>query len=679
MSSAKLSVLYFIILVGLNTQVPDFWRNIVFLRMLIPFIAGILLFYYVPVELSKILLITILSFFLILLIGMKKWPYVRRHITSVFVIIPLVIAGYLLAEIHKDKSGHTLDIGREDYVVKLLDDGSERSKSIRYEGKIIKHPVTVLNNKNILLYFEKIRDEVYPLKGDIISTRGYVNTITGPLNPFEFDYAKFMARKNVYHQAYLPASSFKVIEKSSARPDILDRFRMRARSFLKTHLHAENVEIGKALLLGEKEDLDKETKSAFSRSGTMHILAVSGLHVGIIYLLFSTILYLLTKPFKLLKRLIPFLLIVIVWLYTLLTGGSPSTVRAAFMFSLFTIGWHYFPFVNSMNVLAAVAFAMLLVNPKYLFEVGFQLSFAAVAGILIILPPLQRKWPGGPRIWRYFKGIIFMSVAAQLATLPISIFYFNQVPTLGLLANLYAIPFALFIVSIGFIGILVHGIPYLDSTVGWMLDMLLTTLRFLNGFISDLEYAVVPNVRLDVVGVILVYAVLAFFLLWIINKRKPAFFLSLISLLLLVSSISLKKLKALKVSELTVYSLSNNTAVEVIQGRKSTLFLTDTLNISSFDYSVKPHQRAHFLKNTEVVPIETTAVFQFEDETISFDDSVPADILITEKGSRWSDAEQQIITNRFLYKNDTLKHWHFVRKDGAFILRPGDQIGCAYH
>ena len=663
---------------------PDFWRNIVFVRLLFPLIVGIILFQFLKLGIPIWILIGAAIILILSMLSWKRMRYGKRWLFSLPIFLVMAINGYLLAQLNQPATFSAFKAAEESFVIEITDNGIERERSIKYEGNIVRHPNGSLQNEKLLLYLSIDADPL-PDRGDIIAINGYINRISSPSNPHEFNYQRFMDGKGIHFQAYVMENKYKILSIGSTESrNPLLWFRSYASNYLEKHISLKNLPIGKALLIGEKDTLSAETKSAFSRSGTMHILAVSGLHVGIIFLLFNMLLTFLQRNVKFIKSAKPFLLIAIIWFYALMTGGSPSTIRAAIMFTAFTIGWNYFPYVNSLNILAAVAFFMLAFNPQYIFNVGFQLSFAAVAGILLMLPLLKKQWPGGPRVWRYFKDIIFMSIAAQVATLPISIFYFHQLPTLGLLANLYAIPLAFIIVTLGFVGLLFGAVPILSDIMGWLLNVSLSVLQFFNQSISDLDIAIVGDLLLKPFEIFMLYGVIALVLLQIYQKKRWILWASLASLLLFFSSISWNKINSLKQQEFVVYNTSDNIVLEFIDGRESALLFKDSIPESALAYSIKPNQLHHYIKKTEFVQIKDSIQFEkgqflykhplllIGDQKFIIQEKVTIDsidYIITSK-KPWNLLNTNyIITDQYRFKSDSSENTHYLKSDGAFILK----------
>jgi competence protein ComEC len=289
----------------------------------------------------------------------------------------------------------------------------------------------------------------------------------------------------------------------------------------------ESKQIANALLLGQKESLDKEIKNAYSETGTMHILAVSGLHVGIIY----AILLLPLKRFKSDSKFRKGYLLTVVgliWLYAVMTGFSPSVVRASTMFSLVTAGQMRKKKPSIWNVLAFSAMLMMVVEPEVIFDVGFQLSYLAVAGIVGLQPVILRWWIPGNVVLEYFWQSAAVSLAAQLVTFPLSVFYFHQFPTYFLLANLIVVPLAFLIMAVGVPFLFLGWIPMLGEVMGWLVNWMIYIQNQITFFIQLLPLGKIDRLTITFSGMVLVWILLLIWGNWELGNRKKLVVLAMV-------------------------------------------------------------------------------------------------------------------------------------------------------
>ena len=343
--------------------------------------------------------------------------------------------------------------------------------------------------------------------GDKIWLHLKLNEISSSVHPSGFDFKRYYENKGIYHNAHV--IDWKLIEKNKGvYSSILDQ-RKSLLQILNKHLYTENeYAVGAALCLGNKDLLSEELKNEFATVGAMHVLAVSGLHVGIIFSLLLKILSL----FKTRKRLWVFLKIAVtilcIWLFAFLTGGSPSVLRAALMFSFITVSFYIRRFRNTYNTLAAAAMLLLLYDPYLIYDVGFQLSFAAVTGIVYLQPRLYEllyfKWLIPDYLWQ----ITSVGIAAQLATFPIGLYYFHHLPINFILTGLFVVPFAFIILSLGISLFVTQAI---SSTLASIVGLLLYSAIWINNSLIHLVFSLPTNdfghIVIGGLGVAFIYSV----------------------------------------------------------------------------------------------------------------------------------------------------------------------------
>lgn len=289
-----------------------------------------------------------------------------------------------------------------------------------------------------------------------------------------------------------------------------------------------------ALTLGYKESLDKDLRRHFQASGAAHVLAVSGLHTGIIY---GLLLWLLTlggrvKPRyenRFGRRAISLFIIAAMWGYAWLTGMTPSVVRAVTMVTIFEVGRMVYRQAFSINTIAAAAVLILLVHPSDLWSVSFQLSFAATFAIVIVNPSLSRLLHAGKlqngvleRVLDYTLGVIIISLAAQLGTMPLTMYYFGQISTYFLLTNLLVLPIASFLVPFGLATIALGG-SWLGLYVGKLTYYLAWAMNHSVEWIESLPGSTV-QVHIGLPMVFIYYGIVLFFLFFLrMSKKKSNF------------------------------------------------------------------------------------------------------------------------------------------------------------
>ena len=366
----------------------------------------------------------------------------------VLLVMMIVVSGYMGRPLNllKDTEVDYLDSDTV-LAMRLLGEGQEREKTIRYEAE-------VEGGSRVLLYLQK--DSVsMPVMGDVLMVQTQVRR-GGQLG--DFDYGMYLRRQGIAGSCWANRRNWQVIghEEDRSLLTIAKRCQYRLHEqYRQMGIEGKELGILSALTLGYRENLDKDVQRSFSVSGAMHVLAVSGLHTGIVW---GIVVWLLTlggwfKPLweeKWKRWLLNIIAIVLIWMYAFVTGLSPSVMRSALMLSFWALSGLLEKQISRWNPLFSAAVIILIINPLALWSVSFQLSFAAVAGIMLIGQKMQRSISLKGRMLQYVGGLMLVSVAAQIATMPLTMHYFGQTSNYFALTNLVVIPMAGVLLVLGF-------------------------------------------------------------------------------------------------------------------------------------------------------------------------------------------------------------------------------------
>lgn len=422
----------------------------------------------------------------------------------------------------------------------------------------------------LLLYIPK---NVPVLYGDYILVKGQPSVVKGPLNPYEFDYKKYLFRQGIAYTQFLRPGQFKIIK--NKRGNLIIYLAYAARNSIKEiiirnidYLPVRGILI--ALTTGYRDQVDENTSKSFGETGIMHILAVSGLHVGIIYLLLMLIL----KPLSASRAGIWFrtvIIMIVLLLFVFITGLTPSVLRAALMFSLILIGITIERNSHILNSVFLSAFILLLINPYFLYDVGFQLSYGAVIGIIIGQPVVFRLWiPKRFLLYRIWE-LASVSIAAQLATLPLTLYYFKKFPVYFLPANLIAIP----VVSIIIPGTVILLVFSHFNFIAHILAFLVT--QFGRSFLSAIDIirnlpgSSIGHVSFDPVQSLLLI-LLVYSIIFILYFKKAAwFYVAAFSLLILICIDASRYLDVVHQCKVVIYDVPGHTCLELLEGNRGIL------------------------------------------------------------------------------------------------------------
>jgi len=346
-----------------------------------------------------------------------------------------------------------------------------------------------------------------------------IQSIHKPLNPYQFDYKNYLERIGIFHQVSLKNDPILVIQQNpKTLIDYTEKIREHLNEQLK-QLSFKPIELAfiQALLLGQRQDISSEVYANYTKAGAVHILAISGLHVGIILLILQFLLrpVLYFKQGEFVRLLI---ILIILWGFAMISGLSPSVVRAVTMFSLFAIARGIKRSSKPLNTLAVSAFILLLFRPQFCFDVGFQLSYAAVASIIIVKPVLDSWWRFKNRIFNWFLDLFKVSIAAQIGVLPISLYYFHQFPGLFFITNMVVVPCLIVILCLGIatlILVVIHKPPeFLVNSLGRLI-------QFMNRFVewvASKEAFLFEQISFDLTALVISYLIL--FLVGIFYHKK---------------------------------------------------------------------------------------------------------------------------------------------------------------
>ncbi len=357
--------------------------------------------------------------------------------------------------------------------------------------------------------------------------------IRAPLNPHQFNYKSYMAQMGIEHQLRVPRGAYLMEQGSSTLKGRAARLRNRIKKKLQeAGFKPRELSIIQALLLGERNDLSAATYNDYKNAGAVHILAVSGLHIGILLLLLQFLLRPLErlpkgKTFKLLVT------VLLLWAFAFLAGMSASIVRAVSMFSFVAYALYLNRPSNTFNILALSMFFILLAfDARLLFHIGFQMSYAAVFAIIWMYPLLQKCWFPKNFILGKVWQLLSVSIAAQLGVLPISLFYFHQFPGLFFVSNLLIVPFLGIILGMGIVVIVLVLFDFLPVFLAKIYGFLIGTMNAIVSWIAKQEAFVFQNISFDEIQVLLSYLIIIA-LLATIAKGSFKRIASLLMLLLL--------------------------------------------------------------------------------------------------------------------------------------------------
>lgn len=585
------------------------WIPYVFVRVVMFFIGGITLGIYYPMLITPTLatsaLISIVATYLILFVLTRRRVF-KSSIIGFVGLSGIFVSGYLCLLLNNQLSdpNHFAFVDEiQCYRAVITTHPQERERSWKFEAEVdyVKTSEWQAASGKMMIYLSKDSTACEYDYGDVVLVKGSPQEVQSPGNPGEFDYKKFLGYKNIFHQHFI--RKHEVIRIDHKPPFRFIQWAIKARVWadatLKQFIRGEREQATiSAFVLGVTDGLDYELLTAYAGTGAMHVLAVSGLHISIVYLLISFLLSPL-KKMKHGKAMLALISIVILWTYSFITGLSPSVLRAVVMFTFMALARASDRQTNIYNTLSVAAFCLLLYDPYLIMSVGFQLSFFAVIGILYFHPFIYSWWQ--PQNWflNEIWTITSVSIAAQVSTFPLGLLYFHQFPNYFLLANLFVIPGS-FVVLLGGILLLVLSIvPVIADFVGLILSWIIKLLNNIVFFFETLPCSLIENIYISVIQSYLLAAIIIFVTLLCVKRRLVYLKIAIgVSLAFAAGQWSWHSQMRIE-PHLAIYKVPGHFAMDVIH-EGTALFATDSvfeLQIQKQKFHIRPNRIIHAVDN----------------------------------------------------------------------------------
>ncbi|GAB3973908.1 hypothetical protein GCM10028806_28760 [Spirosoma terrae] len=575
-----------------------------FVRYVAALIVGVVAY----VQLPNVIYIPVLA----LCLGLGLWAWGQRQWAKQIIkpiqvgqsiggLLILMALGWAITYQHTainrpDNIIHVRDTLRA-YEGVIVSQPEERAKTYRVELDIRRGLWSVASvpkewkplSGRVIVYLDKATLKM-PTYGEVWLVSGAPRLIDPPLNPGEFNYKRYLSYRNIYHQQYLRPFQRQVIAYDPPSP--ITRWattinRWADSVFTRQVGTRAEFAIVNAMILGVRDDLDADLYRSYSVAGAIHVLSVSGLHVGILFKVLTILLGFLAKRPRG-KLALAVVQLAILWFYALITGFSPPVLRSAGMFTLLILANASGRQQRLENTLGASAFFILCFDPYAIFSAGFQLSYLAVAGIGAWQPALyqsftfRHKWAN--RLWE----LTAVALVAQLITFPLGIFYFHQFPTYFLLANPVVIGLSEILLPLSMATLALSWVPYANDALGWLLQKIAWMLNGAVTGIGQLPGAAWEGLWLTPITLVLVYTIIVFGTALLLTRQRAYLWATCIAAYLLSALLVWENYDQANQQKIAVHFLPHRTAVSLTEGRFSTLLTDlDTADQRSYDFYLK--------------------------------------------------------------------------------------------
>ena len=599
----------------------NFWKKAPFVKLLLSLIAGIIIQW--NLQIDSMAWYVVLSVAFIVLIGFFFIPFFSRYrlgyVSGITAFILFLSAGALLAW-HKDIRNNDRWLGnfykeKDGLIVTLVEPPVEKTKSIKANATVsylLQNGKSIRVKGTIILYFKKdlpagqAGSSLQLAYGSQIIFKKPLQEIKNSGNPGGFDYKRYALFQGITHQVYLKSEEFTVLNEK--KENWFNKFiytsREKVLTILRNNIKGEKeLGLAEALLIGYKDDLDQSLVQSYTNTGVVHIIAISGLHLGLIYWLLG----LVCKPLKKRKRiswLRPVFIITGLWLFSILAGAQPSILRSAVMFTCIVFGESLSKKTSIYNTMALSAFILLCINPYWLWDVGFQLSYAAVLSIIIFMQPVYN--------WFYIKNKLLdgiwklnaVTIAAQILTVPLSIYHFHQFPVYFILTNFLAVPVSSAIVLGEILLCAIFFTPVIALLIGKLLAWFIWLMNTYIQKIELLPFSLWDGLQITILQAILLFLVATEISYWLMEKSKAALRFGLFALLGFVALRSYSFIQANQQQKIIVYNVPQKRAIDIIDGRNYS-FMGDTdLLANDFlrNFHLKPSRILYRMNQVQTIP-----------------------------------------------------------------------------
>jgi competence protein ComEC len=583
----------------------SFWHRVPVVRLLLPFSAGIGISMFCQLPFGLICAVFACSFLLSVYLYAREQKFTWRWVFGVAVSVCMFSFGIALHQYRNELRAPDHFAAATSVcavIVSVQEQPVIRPASVKMRCRVI--GVTDSSGKghgasgSIMLYLRNTGAKNLCSYGDVMVVPfSAVKPVPPPRNPDEFDYQRYLAFNNIFFQAYAEPGA--VIHTGVNDGNALREWAYSVQRYFKRVLFncigsRNETGVAEALLYGYDDDIDPETIRAYSNTGTLHVLAVSGMHVGIIFAILALVLRSMEQHARM-KIVRGLIILAALWMYSLLCGLSPSILRATVMFSFIVVAGMLGVRSDIYNTLAASAFVLLCYDPNMLANVGFQLSYLAVIGIVFFQAYIYNWYTASGRLMDEVWKITAVSLAAQLVTFPIGLLYFHQFPNCFLFSNLIVIPLTTLILFMG-MGLLLIGKLLF---VSWLAGQLIYyTILFTNKIVQGVEqipYAYVNGIHISIFQSILLYIIIGAVTAYALLKRAVYFKAALCAAVVLGVVQVNRLIENSAQSRLVVYDIRKHTAVHIIQGNDA-LLLADQALLND-ENKMRFHMHQHIWKS----------------------------------------------------------------------------------
>lgn len=564
------------------TPESKIFGKIPFLRFTLAFTSGIILSQFVALsgKFNIFLIVAIVVLFTVKIL-VQHTTFFSKYASILFTLL-FILGALLFTNLHFATLFDKNMPEKGTYMAYVSDKTPSANKRFRYIVNIeqaISNEKTLNVSEKIMISISDSAINKQLIPGHRIMFDASLREVTQNNNPGDFDYKAYLLRRGIRYQSNV-WSEVHILpqEKRTLRSAAFNFRKLLLDKYQEAGIDGDEFAVLAALTLGDKNYLTNELRQSFASSGAMHVLAVSGLHVGIIYMILNMMFaqFCYSNRMKIFKMIA---LILLLWCYAFISGLSPSVMRASTMFTFVIVGENLKRKTNIYNTLAVSAFVLMLVNPLIIFEIGFQLSYAAVTAIVYFQPRIAALLPLKNKIMKYLWELFAVSVAAQIGTFVISIYYFNQFPVYFWISNYIVIPAAAALLYGALFFFLLSFIPYVPGIIARIIETITLAMNAGVKSVEALPGALITNIWIDDLTMILLFTTVII-IGWFSAQKQFRLLLSILAVFIMLTSNAIfNAVKINRQSEIIFFNTYNHSLLGIAQGKNFYYFNSlDTLS-----------------------------------------------------------------------------------------------------
>jgi competence protein ComEC len=585
------------------------WSSHPYSRIAIAFATGIFIQYHVDISVANTQILCV-SFFSSWMISawVLKDAWYKQLVNSILMVLSVVSAGVLICALHLNRlDDNLLHTEEKVTIVGLISEKLRSETKTKYVVKIGAHRYkTIINHTEslVILSFDKLDSLAANYQiGDKIMGHVKLKNNEKVTNPEMFDYTTYLTMRGIKQSGNVKAGDHKLIA-INALPFYM-RWAQKASKFWSNTMRKymdnnEALGIAEALLIGQQIFISKDIYQAYSNTGAIHVLSVSGLHVAIFISGFVWLFGLVKRKDIWWKCIKILSLLILVWFYAIMTGLSPSVVRSAVMVSLFLTGRELFKGAGAFNILSVSAIIMLIYNPLYLFQISFLFSYISLLSILYFHPYIKNWVTPTNKVAAFFWSLFSVSLAAQIMIFPFTIYYFHQFPVYFAISGLVAVPLVTGIIYLGTAGVIIEVLwSGVSKYIFWVLQWLISILNQFIQNLSEWPLGLIQNIWISDLMLILMILSIVLMMLWIETKKQSFLMAYCTVILMTVTSSTWAKVKSTALQSMVIYDVFGGTLTDVFDHGHAIRTCTGSISEQQMDFITKNNLIKHHIKSVE--------------------------------------------------------------------------------